>query len=92
MPSIAINSKHQQRVIGYFASDAAHLLLDDDACIVTATEAPLEDLLQRQSHRDSLGQALNMRIRKIRFGAIMQGLDGGGVYASEKIGIGPNRR
>jgi len=79
-----ISSENQRCVIGFFASDAAHLLLDQDACIVTATLAPLEKLLREQTHLDSLGQPLDMRIRKIRFGAIMQGLDGGGAYAFDQ--------
>jgi len=77
----SFSSPDQRRVIGFFACDGAHLLLDNEACIVTSTDKTLRRLLSQQSPRDSLGSLLDMRVRKIRLGAILQGLAGGGAYA-----------
>lgn len=79
-----LNDQDKQRVIGFFASTGSHILLDGDACIVTGAEDTLSRLLSRQSPKDALGQALDMRVRKIRFAAIMQGLTGGGAYAFDR--------
>ena len=80
-----MNRELERRVIGFFASDAGHLLLDDAACVVTGTPEPLHALLAAAPPRDLLGNVLSMEIRKIRFGAIMQGLSGGGSYAFDEV-------
>lgn len=79
---------HQSSVIGYFAVDGDHLLLDNDACIVTGDPATMQGLVDNlpvTAKVTANGIALDFRVRKIRFGAIVDGMQAGGCYAFDEV-------
>ncbi len=83
----ATGASADSRVIGYFALDGDRLLIENGACVVTGSEAQMQAMVQRlPPHRRQTiaGDALDFRARKIRFGAIVEGMSGGGAYAFDR--------
>jgi len=78
------DSAANSRVIGYFALDGDRLLVENGACVVTGTQSQMLALIQRlpdNRRSTAAGESLDFRPRKIRFGAIVEGMAGGGAYA-----------
>jgi len=78
------DSAANSRVIGYFALDGDRLLVENGACVVTGTQSQMLALIQRlpaNRRSTAAGESLDFRPRKIRFGAIIEGMAGGGAYA-----------
>lgn len=77
----------QTRVIGYFAVDGDRLVLDQGACVVTGSESSMAKVLSGLPANEKTtlaGHPLQFRARKIRFGAIVEGMSGGGSYAFDE--------
>ncbi|MBX2882408.1 MAG: hypothetical protein KTR32_20840 [Granulosicoccus sp.] len=77
----------ETRVIGYFAVDGDRLVLDQGACVVTGSESTMTKVLAGLPETEKLtlaGQPLLFRPRKIRFGAIVDGMSRGGSYAFDE--------
>lgn len=77
-------SDEQSRVIGFFAVCDGQMLLDGDACVVVGSNSSMTAFLATQNPVNPLGEAVQFRAKKIRFGAIHSGLEGGGAYAFDR--------
>lgn len=69
------------RVVGYFAfSPPMNAVCDGDACVIAGSEEAMKEYLA------TLGSSANAatRIRKTRFGEILEGLVRGGAYAFDE--------
>lgn len=71
--------KEASKVIGYFSYGSEAVFCDGDACIIAGTEEKMSQYLRKLADGGE-----NDRIKKTRFGEIMEGLKRGGAYAFDE--------
>jgi len=65
--------------MGYFSHGAESVFCDGDACIIAGTAEKMREYLNQLESGEE-----NERIKKTRFGEIMEGLKRGGAYAFDE--------
>ncbi len=76
-----MNGSHK-KVIGYFAirKGTQYILCDGDACVIAGSEMAMDSyIVKLASDKPS-----NYKVKKTRYGEIVQGMRMGGVYTFDK--------
>ena len=76
-----MNGNHL-KVIGYFAirKGTSYTLCDGDACVIAGSEMAMNSYITKLAN----GKPSNYKVKKTRFGEIVQGMRMGAVYTFDK--------
>ena len=71
-----------QKVIGYFAirRGSPYILCDGDACVIAGSEHAMNSYITKLAK----DKPSNYKVKKTRYGEIVQGMRRGGVYTFDK--------